>query len=113
MSPLLKNIFVGIICIILFGFAYFFITGNNDGENGANTNEDAQAALVNKTQSFIERSRKLQEIFIDTTLFTNVAFTSLRSFATDVPNQPLGRNDIFGSAQKVGVNSSVATETEE
>ncbi len=113
MSPLLKNIFVGIICLILFGFAYFFLVGNDDGEFETSTNEEAQAALLSKTQSFIERSRKLQEISIDTTFFTNTAFTSLRSFTTSVPNQPLGKNDIFGSAQKVSTKSSATTETEE
>ena len=113
MSPLLKNIFVGIICIILAGFAYFFLTDNGAGSGELSGNDDAQAALVNKTGSFIERSKRLQKITFDISLFTDSAFTSLRSFATDVPNQPLGKNDIFGSVKKVSAKSSATTETEE
>lgn len=113
MSPLLKNIFVGIICLILLGFAYFFLIGDVDGEDGRGSSAEAQAALVNKTQSFIERSQRLQEISINTMLFSDSAFTSLRSFSTDVPNQPLGKNDIFSTAQNVKLVNINSEETAE
>ena len=113
MSESLKNILVGIICIILFGFAYFFITGtdSNDGLTGEGVYD--QAALVSKTQSFIERSRVLETITIDSAFFTNSSFTSLRSYSTDVPNQPLGKNDIFGSTQNSAVVSTKEDEAAE
>ncbi len=110
MSPLLKNIFVAGICLILVGFAFFFFVGGDEATNDLGSNADAQAALLAKTESFIERSQRLQNISIDTSFFSNSAFTSLRSFSTEVPNQPLGKNDIFSTAQKV---SSVNTDSDQ
>ncbi|MES2748851.1 MAG: hypothetical protein V4606_00440 [Patescibacteria group bacterium] len=110
MSESLKNILVGIICVVLFGFAYFFFTGSDPEDGFSTQSADEQAALVAKTQSFIERSRVLEAISIDAGFFTNSVFTSLRSFSTEVPNQPLGKNNIFDTAQNV---TAVATEAEE
>ena len=87
------------VCLILFGFAYFFITGPSEGDSLEGDSADNQAALLSKTQSFIERSRVLQAISIDAGFFANPVFISLRSFSTEVPNQPLGKNDIFGPAE--------------
>lgn len=109
MSPLLKNIFVAGICLILVGFAYFFFVGGDEATDELGTNAEAQAALLAKTESFIERSQRLQNITIDTSFFSNSAFTSLQSFSTEVPNQPLGKNNIFSTAQKV---SSVSTDAD-
>lgn len=107
MSPLLKNIFVAGICLILVGFAYFFFLGGDETTDSLGSNAEAQAALLAKTESFIERSSRLQNISIDTNFFSNSAFTSLRSFSTEVPNQPLGKNNIFSTSQKVSSVSSV------
>lgn len=101
MSESLKNILVGIICLILFGFAYFFFTGGTEDESLNEQSANDQAALLTKTQSFIERSQILQGISIDTAFFNDTAFTSLRSYSTEVPNQPLGRNDIFGTNENI------------
>ncbi len=110
MSESLKNILVGIICLILFGFAYFFLTGGSNEESLNGQSADDQAALLAKTQSFIERSQILKGISIDTAFFNDTAFTSLRSYSTEVPNQPLGKNDIFGTSENI---SKVKTKIEE
>ena len=104
MSGLLKNFFVIGICIGCAGLAYYFLTGGS-ATNDLSTNTAVRQELINKTQSFIERSAKLQQVSIDQSFFTDSTFTSLRSFSTPVPNQPLGRNDIFGDAQSVPATS--------
>ena len=96
------------VCLILFGFAYFFITGSGEADSLEGQSADNQAALLSKTQSFIERSRVLQAISIDAGFFASPVFISLRSFSTEVPDQSLGKSDIFMSAE----NSSRAEENE-
>ena len=108
MSSLLKNIFVGIICLGLAGLAYYFITDPTATSVGSSA--DVNAELVSKTQAFIERSSKLQQINIDVSFFTNPTFTSLRSFAKEVPNQPLGKKDIFSATEKLAVTASKTEE---
>jgi acyl-CoA reductase-like NAD-dependent aldehyde dehydrogenase len=94
MSDIIKNIFVVIICIVCAWMLYYFLIGSNDTDSVGKAAVEQE--LIDKTQSFITRSAKLKEITIDQSLFTNSTFTSLRSFSTPVPDQPLGRTDIFG-----------------
>jgi hypothetical protein len=108
MSGFTKNIFVICICIACAALGYYLFVGTDDSELAGNT--VVRQELINKTQSFIERSAKLQQINIDQSLFTDSTFTSLRSFSTPVPNQPLGRNDIFGDASSISISSSIVTE---
>jgi len=110
MSGILKNIIVAIICIACAGLGYYlFIDGGSD--SGVSSNSVVRQELVNKTQSFIERSARLQQVNIDQSFFTDSTFTSLRSFSAPVPNQPLGRNDIFGTA--TGITSGAVVETDQ
>jgi hypothetical protein len=109
MSNLLKNIFVICICIACAAIGYYLFFTTNDLDLVGGT--DVELELINKTQSFIERSAKLQQIIIDQSLFTDSTFTSLRSFSTPVPNQPLGRVNIFSEA--VGISQSPSAVTEE
>ena len=106
MSGLLKNFFVIGICIACAGLGYYFLTGSGS-TNDLGTNAVVRQELINKTQSFIERSAKLQQVNIDQAFFTDTTFTSLQSFSSPVPDQPLGRDDIFGDAQSVPTSSSI------
>ncbi|MBY0538647.1 hypothetical protein K2P47_04605 [Patescibacteria group bacterium] len=75
----------------------------SDGSSAdMSANSAIRAELIQKTQSFIERSNKLQQITIDQAFFMDATFTSLRSFSTPVPNQALGRNDLFGEQSAIG-----------
>jgi hypothetical protein len=92
----LKNIIIIIVCIACGTFAYF-LTRSDGTTADMGTNSAVRQELIAKTQSFIERSNKLQTITIDQAFFMDATFTSLRSFSTPVPNQALGRNDLFGT----------------
>jgi hypothetical protein len=100
-----KNVFIIIVCILVAGAAYYFLTDDSLAP-GITDGSEVRQDLLNKTQSFIERSAKIQQINIDTAFLTDPTFTSLRSFATPVPNQPLGRADLFGSTQGTRRDSS-------
>jgi hypothetical protein len=113
MSFSFKNIFVIIICIILAGLGYFLMTDTSGTAAAMNSNETVRQDLLNKTQGFIERSTKLQQINIDQSFFTDETFTSLRSFETAVPNQSVGRDDIFGATSNISETEVVSSEVED
>ncbi len=100
MSALIKNIFVIVVCIAVAAVAYYVIF-STDGTDAVSDSSTVRQELLDKTQSFIERSAKLQQVNIDQSFFTDSTFTSLRSFSTAVPDQPLGRDDIFDSASSI------------
>lgn len=101
----LKNIFIVIICIVCAGFAYY-VTRPDSGAADMSANSAVRQELIQKTQSFIERSSELQQINIDQAFFMDATFTSLRSFSTPIPNQALGRNDLFGEQSPIGTSFS-------
>lgn len=78
-----------------------------------NSNTVVREELINKTQGFIERSAQLQKITIDQSFFTDPTFTSLRSFSTDVPEQTVGRTDIFGEAESISAVANTTNSEEE
>jgi hypothetical protein len=97
----LKNILIVLVCIACAGFAYY-ITRSDGSTTDMGANSAVRQELIQKTQSFIERSNRLQQITIDQAFFMDATFTSLRSFSTPVPNQALGRNDLFGEQSTIG-----------
>jgi hypothetical protein len=99
MSSLLKNIFIAAICIVLVVLGYYLIV---DTSNQIDTSDQGvQAELISKTGAFIERSQRLKQVVIEPSFFTDSVFTSLRSYSTDVPDQPIGRTDLFGESKNI------------
>lgn len=92
------------LCIACAGFAYYMT--RSDSSSVEMTNSAVRQELIAKTQSFIERSTRLQQINIDQSFFMDSTFTSLRSFSTPVPNQALGRDDLFGAQANIGTSVS-------
>lgn len=101
----LKNIIIIIVCLACGAFVYY-ITRPDATTADMGLNSTVRQELIAKTQSFIERSAKLQAITIDQTFFMDTTFTSLRSFSTPVPNQALGRNNLFGTQTAIGASIS-------
>lgn len=101
----LKNILIIVICIAAAAFAYY-VTRSDSSSADMGENSAVRQELIQKTQSFIERSNKLQQITIDQAFLMDTTFTSLRSFSTPVPNQTLGRNDLFGEQSAIGTSVS-------
>lgn len=106
MSQSLQNIvLIAIVVILVAGGYYVFFS-----DSVTDTDSASQAELLAKTQSFISRSNQLKQINIDQTFFTNPNFVSLHSFSSDVPDQPVGRDDIFSEAKTL--NSVKAAKVE-
>jgi hypothetical protein len=66
--------------------------------------------LLLETQVFIERRAALEARTLDIALLTNPKFTSLRSYTTTVPNQSVGKINLFAPATPVPPPSPTVTE---
>ena len=110
MTDTLKNLLVLAGFIAVLGVGYFMFTQNSSMVWPGINNEEVSPVLLEKTQIFIERRSELEARTLDMSLFTNPAFTSLRSYATEVPDQPIGRSNIFDEAQPVPSVTPVSVE---
>lgn len=111
MTQILKNLGIFIICIAVVAVGYYFIKGDGSKASELGADSAVREELINKTQAFIERSNQLQQIQIDPNFFTDATFTSLRSFSTPVPDQTIGRTDIF--SDPVAIKAEVLKEVED
>ena len=110
MSESLKTISVVVACIAIAGIGYYVVTQSGDPTN-LNENSALREELINKTQAFIEHRNQLEQIDFDQSFFTDSTFTSLQSFSTPVPNQTIGRDNIFG--QTAAITATAQRETQE
>ncbi len=101
MTDTLKNLLVLAGFIVVLGMGYFMFTQSSTSSWSLVHDVEVSPVLLEKTQVFIERRAELEARTLDVSLFRDPAFTSLRSYSTDVPDQPIGRANIFDEAQPV------------
>ena len=94
MTPVLKNILLLIGLAIVLGAAYYMYSNGNLAPLDVST-VDSNQELLNKTAEFINRREQLNSTTLDLSLFSDARFNSLRSFSTPVPDQTVGRVNIF------------------
>ncbi len=83
----------GAIGLLYLGYTLFVQGDQFALEEGA-VNPMADAVLL-KTQVFIDRRAKLDQVTIDGRLFADERFTSLRSYTAALSNQELGKTSLF------------------
>jgi hypothetical protein len=95
MSQLLQKFFitVGAIGLLVLGYLLFVQPSQFDLAGGA-VDPLADGVLV-KTQVFIERRAQLDQVTIDSTLFSDPRFTTLRSYTSALSTQSLGKSSLF------------------
>jgi len=101
MSQGLKNISALVVIAVVAAIGYFiFIQPDNTALSlGGYTELSAQ--LLSKTQVFIERRGILQNVQLDFAVFTDDRFLSLQSYSTEIPDQTVGKTNLFNEAQPV------------
>jgi hypothetical protein len=110
MTDTLKNLLVLAGFIVVLGMGYFMFTQSSASTWSLVQADEVSPVLLEKTQVFIERRSELEARTLDISLFQDPAFTSLRSYTTDIPDQPVGRADIFDDAQPVPTVTPVPIE---
>lgn len=110
MTDTLKNLLVFAGFVAVLGAGYFMFTQNSTTTGSLFDREKVSPVLLEKTQVFIERRAELEARTLDVSLFQDPAFTSLRSYTTDIPDQPVGRTNIFDEAQPIPAVTPVSIE---
>ncbi len=95
MSQLLQKIFItlGAAGLIFLGYL-LFVQPSQFALDGGAVDPLADGVLA-KTQVFIERRALLDQVTIDSALFTDPRFTTLRSYTTTLSNQAVGKTSLF------------------
>lgn len=75
--------------------AYYFFAGSGTATISFSNNDAMMSSMLANSQLFIDRRQQLELVSLDTSLFTDPRFTSLRSFAEPLQEQPIGRTDPF------------------
>lgn len=110
MTDTLKNILVGGVFILLLGLGYYMISQSDSVTLSTDGVSLVSDNLLANTQAFIDRGATLQQLQIQTDIFTDTRFTSLRSYATAVPEQSVGRSNIFDAPSAVPTTRTVPIE---
>ena len=110
MTQTLKNLLVLIVFITLLALGYYLFTERDAVTLTLSGTAEVSPDLLEKTQVFIERRAALEARTLDMSLFTDPAFTSLRSYTTEVPNQTIGRSNIFDTPTPVPTVTPVSIE---
>jgi hypothetical protein len=100
MPDSIKNLSVFAVCIAVVLVGYYLLS-DTLSPSVIDGGDAERAQLMDKTQAFIVRSSQLSQVAIDQNFFVDPVFASLQSYATDIPEQPIGRNDIFSNPRSV------------
>ena len=102
MTQTLQNLLVLAAFVILVGLGYYLFTQRDSNVLSlVGAQAEVSPVLLQDTRVFIERRATLEAQKLDTSLFTDPAFISLRSYHTDIPEQEVGRSNIFDDPTKV------------
>lgn len=95
MNKSITNILVlaGIVITAVAG--YFLFTQDSTMFLSTGSSDQQLEQLLQSSQLFVERSRTLSQITMDTTLFDDPVFTSLKSFSPPPGEFGVGRNNPF------------------
>mgnify|MGYP001828732897 CR=1 FL=1 len=97
MNKTTTNIIVllGIVTIV-FG-AYFFFTQDSTMFLSSDGSDRQLEQLLSSSQLFVERSKTLSSIQVDTSLFDSEVFNSLKSYSSAPEEFPIGRSNPFAT----------------
>lgn len=101
----MKNLILilGIITIAAAGY-YFYV--KQEGDVSFDDNAIVTANMLASTQVFMERRAILESLSVDTSIFENEKFTTLRSFNQPIVERPLGRTNPFDPPEPPPLNTT-------
>lgn len=92
MGKIIQNTIIVVGFLLLAAVGYYLYIQN---ENSLLVSTEIDPELEAKTATFLARQRELQTLSVETGLFRDPRFTTLRSFTTPVPPLPQGRANPF------------------
>tara|TARA_B100000745_G_scaffold299149_1_gene249307 strand:+ start:1660 stop:1950 length:291 start_codon:yes stop_codon:yes gene_type:complete len=92
MTSALQNLLIIVGILLIAGIGYYLFKQNQE-EGLQNAQVDNQAAV--RSAESLRRLNELQNITLDTTLFSDPRFTSFTSFTNEVAPEPYGKANPF------------------
>ncbi len=97
MSDAVKNILFLTLALVIVGVGYYIYTNDEMGVLNVKENGQLTRNLESETTAFIEKLNVLEKVKLQTEIFDDPMFNSLRSYATPVPELEVGRENPFRS----------------
>jgi hypothetical protein len=97
MEKSIKTITVSLV-IATCAFLGYYLYMQKDTFQLSLTGGDVSEKLFVDVQKYIERRNILSKVQMDTKLFSDERFRSLRGYSTEVASQPVGRTNPFDEA---------------
>lgn len=101
MSQLFKNVLIILTVIVLVAIGYYMLKERGSNSLSLNNADAISDQLLTQTQVFIERRNQLESISFDFEIFNNPNFSSLVSYSGDVPEQVVGKSNIFDTVSNI------------
>ncbi len=96
-SNSLKNV-TTILVLLTAAFLGYYLFAQKDQADLALEGGGTVAELFAQVQKYIERNQQLQRITLNTEMLSDERFRSLVGYPTEVPEQPIGRENPFDEA---------------
>lgn len=94
MSSLLRNI-ITLIIILLVGVGAYMIVVQEPAGSGDLVTVDTNPLLEGENAAFLRHLQEVREIEMDTSIFSDPRFLSLRNFRLELVDEPTGRDNPF------------------
>jgi len=95
MSNLLKNLLIAFGITILLGVVYFFVLKDTADTEIPDSTEAAGQDITLKTADILANTQKIRKYTLDTSLFSDTRFATLKDSAVVIPDVSTGRKNPF------------------
>jgi hypothetical protein len=107
MSAAAKNL-IALLGLATVAFAGYYLYSQQSATTlSTESGDQSLEQMLMKTQVFIERRQSLDKVVIDSTLFEDERFRSLRAFTKPVEDMPVGRPNPFAETNQNEIINSV------
>lgn len=98
MSPVMKNIAIILGVLTLAFFGYYLYSQNKNNSLQTDSSSTSLEEMLSTTGVFIERTALLNEVKLDTKVFSDPLFASYKSFTRPLNPEAFGRNNPFAES---------------
>lgn len=99
MSSLLKNLLIALGIALVLWLGYMFLMPSAKSDTALNTSNSTSPNVAVESQQLLSTIQKLKTYNVDSTIFTDQRFVSLKDFRIPLTDEPSGRPNPFAPVQ--------------
>lgn len=92
MLSIIKNIIILLVLLATLALGYFIFMSNN---GAVNNNDQVVNSIAIESQQFVTLLNELKEVEIDSSIFSDPRFSSLRNHSLPIEPEAVGRDNPF------------------